>query len=179
MKSLTMLAVVALFALIVRPAAAELKVGDEAPDFSLQGSDGQTYKLSDYKGKQAVVLAWFPRAFTGGCTAECKSMAENSNALHKFDVAYFTVSTDTLDGEKGNKAFADSLKADYPILSDPDGSTAKAYGVYNESRNFASRVTFYIDRDGKIAAIDDKIDTKNAGADIVNKLKQLGVPEKP
>ena len=59
-------------------------------------------------------------------------MAENSNALHKFDVAYFTASTDTFDGEKGNKAFAESLKADYPILSDPDGSTAKAYGVYND-----------------------------------------------
>lgn len=46
--------------------AAELNVGDPAPDFSLQGSDGKTYKLSDYKGKQAVVLAWFPKAFTGG-----------------------------------------------------------------------------------------------------------------
>ena len=46
--------------------AADLKVGDAAPDFSLAGSDGKTYKLSDYKGKQAVVIAWFPKAFTGG-----------------------------------------------------------------------------------------------------------------
>lgn len=46
--------------------AAELKVGDAAPDFALKGSDGKTYKLSDYKGKQAVVIAWFPKAFTGG-----------------------------------------------------------------------------------------------------------------
>ena len=46
--------------------AAELKVGDAAPDFALPGSDGKTYKLSDYKGKQAVVIAWFPKAFTGG-----------------------------------------------------------------------------------------------------------------
>ena len=46
--------------------AAELKVGDAAPVFALQGSDGKTYKLSDYKGKQAVVIAWFPKAFTGG-----------------------------------------------------------------------------------------------------------------
>ena len=46
--------------------AADLKVGDAAPDFSLKGSDGKTYKLSDYKGKQAMVIAWFPKAFTGG-----------------------------------------------------------------------------------------------------------------
>ena len=46
--------------------AADLKVGDDAPDFALKGSDGKTYKLSDYKGKQAVVIAWFPKAFTGG-----------------------------------------------------------------------------------------------------------------
>ena len=46
--------------------AADLKVGDAAPDFALQGSDGKTYKLSSYKGKQAVVIAWFPKAFTGG-----------------------------------------------------------------------------------------------------------------
>ena len=50
---------------------AELKVGDPAPDFALPASDGKTYKLSDYKGKRAVVVAWFPKAFTGGCTAEC------------------------------------------------------------------------------------------------------------
>lgn len=58
--------------------APELKVGDQAPDFSLQGSDGKTYKLSDFKGKQAVVIAWFPKAYTSGCTIECKSLAEKA-----------------------------------------------------------------------------------------------------
>jgi peroxiredoxin Q/BCP len=179
MKILTILGIaICALALAVRPAAAELKVGDEAPDFQLKASDGQIYKLSYYRGKQAVVLAWFPRAFTGGCTAECKSMKENSAALHKFDVAYFTASTDSLDGPKGNTAFAESMEADYPILSDPDGNTAKAYGVYNANHNSANRVTFYIDREGKIAAIDNKIDTKNAGSDVVTKLKHLGVAPK-
>ena len=51
---------------VAASAHAEVKVGDMAPDFSLKGSDGKTYKLSDYKGKQAVVIAWFPKAFTGG-----------------------------------------------------------------------------------------------------------------
>src|SRR3990172_90074 len=62
---------------VMAQTAAELKVGDMAPDFTLQGTDGKTHKLSDFRGKQAVVVAWFPRAFTQGCTIECKSMAEN------------------------------------------------------------------------------------------------------
>ncbi len=56
----------AAFAAVTCAAAADLKAGDAAPDFSLPGSDGKTHKLSDYKGKQAVVVAWFPKAFTGG-----------------------------------------------------------------------------------------------------------------
>ena len=71
--------------------AVELKIGDQAPDFSLQGSDGKTHKLSDYKGKKAVVLAWFPKAYTSGCTIECKSLAENGDKIRKFNVAYFMV----------------------------------------------------------------------------------------
>ena len=63
--------------------AAELKVGDAAPDFSLPGSDGRTYKLTDYRGKQAVVLAWFPKAFTPGCTTECRIMAEHGEQTQK------------------------------------------------------------------------------------------------
>src|SRR5215203_6814012 len=76
--------------------APELKVGDQAPDFSLPASDGKTYKLSDFKGKKAVVVAWFPKAFTQGCTIECKSLAENGDKIRMYDVAYFMASTDTL-----------------------------------------------------------------------------------
>src|SRR5262245_57785517 len=86
--------------------AAELKVGDDAPDFSLPASDGKTYKLSDYKGKQAVVLAWYPKAFTKGCTAECKSLAENSEKIRKFDVTFFMASVDPVEGDNGAKKFA-------------------------------------------------------------------------
>src|SRR5262245_40500316 len=101
-------------------AATPLKVGDSAPNFELQGSDGKTHKLSDYKGKKAVVVAWFPKAFTGGCTAECKSLRASGNEIRKFDVAYFAASAD--DAET-NKKFAESLQADYPILSDPTRET--------------------------------------------------------
>src|SRR5687767_1295579 len=131
-------------------AADELKVGDDAPDFELVGSDGKTHKLADYKGKQAIVIAWFPRAFTPGCTKECESFRDNGKAIREFDFAYFTASTD--DAEK-NKKFAESLKTDYPILSDPEGKLASALGIYNADKKFANRVTFYIGKDGKILAI--------------------------
>ena len=74
--------------------AAELKVGDPAPDFALLGSDGKTHKLSDHKGKRAVVVAWFPRAFTQGCTIECKSLAANGAKLRRYEVAYYMASVD-------------------------------------------------------------------------------------
>ncbi len=115
----------------------ELKVGDKAPDFSLVGSDGKTYTLADFKGKQAVVLAWFPKAFTGGCTKECKSIHANGDKLKPLGIAYFTASVDTAEV---NKKFAESLELDYPVLSDPDKKVAAAYGVVHDDRKVAERV---------------------------------------
>lgn len=158
-------------------AAADLKVGDPAPDFSLQGTDGKTYKLSSFKGKQAVVLAWFPKAFTQGCTIECKSLAENGHLIRKYDVTYFMASVDAIDGAQGNKAFAETHKADFPLLSDPTKDTAKAYGVLTE-RGFANRWTFYIGKDGLIKAIDKDVATRLATSaqDMAAKLAELNTP---
>src|SRR6187431_3759026 len=129
MRALMAIGLAAALAVGVKAQTTELKVGDTAPDFSLQASDGKTYKLSDYRGKKAVVVAWFPKAFTQGCTIECKSLAANGDKIRKFDVAYFMASVDPLEGEIGNKAFAESEKTDFPILADPTKETANAYGV--------------------------------------------------
>ncbi|MFA6542829.1 MAG: peroxiredoxin [Limisphaerales bacterium] len=179
MKTLTLLcATVAGLALTgMTGAAADLKAGDPAPDFKLQASDGKTYSLADFKGRKAVVIAWFPKAFTGGCTAECKSMRADGAALKKFDVAYFTASVDPVDGEKGNAAFAKSLDLDYPILSDPNKNAAKAFGVLNE-KGMATRWTFYIGKDGKILHVDRAVKPASHATDIAAKLKELGVAEK-
>src|SRR3954469_8199817 len=83
--------------------AGDLKVGDQAPNFKLQATDGKTYQLTDFKGKEAVVLAWFPKAFTQGCTIECKSLAEHGDMIKKYNAQYFMISVDPLDGDKGNK----------------------------------------------------------------------------
>jgi peroxiredoxin Q/BCP len=168
---------VALVALLgAGPAVAdELKVGDAAPDFKLSASDGKTYTLSQFKGKKAVVLAWFPKAFTSGCTIECKSLAANGDKIRAYDVAYFMASIDDVEGEKGNKAFAESEKADFPILGDPTQATAKAYGVLHPERPFARRWTFYIDKDGTIAAIDKEVKPPTSAEDVVAKLGELKV----
>jgi peroxiredoxin Q/BCP len=170
-------------ALAAPVSAAELKVGDPAPDFSLPATDGKTYKLSDFKGKQAVVIAWFPRAFTQGCTIECKSLADNGDKIRKFDVAYFMASVDQLE-ENIKFAKATSVKlgetvvqkneADFPLLSDPSKATATAYGVLNE-RGFANRWTFYIDKSGNIAAIEKTVRPATSAEDMIAKLGELRV----
>ena len=158
----------------VPASAAELNVGDTAPDFTLQASDGKTYKLSQFKGKQPVVVAWFPAAFTRGCTIECKSLAENSDKIRQFNVSYFMASVDPLEGEKGNRAFAEAQKADFPLLSDPSKQVATAYGVLNEN-GIANRWTFYIDKNGKITAIDKAVQPATSAEDMLAKLKELRV----
>ncbi len=156
-------------------AAAELKVGDKAPAFSMQGSDGKTYTLEQFKGKSGVVLAWFPKAFTGGCTKECKSFRANSKALKELNVAYFTASVDT---PELNKKFAESLDLDYPILSDPEKTVATAYGVLRPNGAVTNRWTFYIDKDGIIKEIDKMVHTEKAGEDLAAKVKELGLEGK-
>jgi peroxiredoxin Q/BCP len=175
---LAILGIVAgLFAMAVSYSSAHaepLKKGETAPDFELVGSDGKTYQLSELTKDKVVVIAWFPKAFTGGCTKECQSLRENGKAIREFDVAYFAASVDP--AEK-NKEFAESLELDYPILSDPQAETAKQLGIYNEDRKIANRVTFYIGEDNKILLVDDKVKVDEHGADVAKQLKELGVPK--
>jgi len=153
------------------PSGATLKVGDLAPDFTLKASDGKTYSLADYRGKKAVVIAWFPKAFTRGCTLECKSLAANGDQLRKYDVAYFMASVDVVED---NTRFAESEKADFPLLSDSDKSVAARYGVL-APRGMANRWTFYIDKNGRIAYVDRAVNPETSAEDIIGRLAQLKV----
>ena len=155
---------------------ADLKVGDPAPEFTLAGTDGKTHRLSDYRGKQAVVIAWFPRAFTQGCTIECKSLAENGDKIRRYDVAYFMASVDPLEGPQGNQAFAESQDADFPLLSDPSKEVATAYGVLSE-QGVPRRWTFYIGKDGRIAHIEKSVRPATSAEDMLSTLAELQVPQ--
>ena len=170
-----------------------VKVGDMAPDFTLQGTDGKTHKLSEYRGKQAVVVAWFPRAFTQGCTIECKSLAENGDKIKKYDVAYFMASIDsiedntkfakatsvTLQGRGGAPAtVVEKKEADFPLLSDPSKEVATKYGVLMANGQMAQRWTFYIDKTGKVVAIDTAVRPATSAEDMITKLTELKVAKK-
>ncbi len=161
-----------LTSLLLAPGArAELAVGDMAPDFTLQGSDGKTYTLSEYRGKEAVVLAWFPKAYTAGCTIECKSLAENGHLLRQYQVSYFMVSVDPLEENRG---FAEQQRADFPLLSDPTKETASAYGVLSGG-GYAARHTFYIGVDGRILEIDRNVRPSTSAEDMAANLGKLAV----
>ncbi|MFC6633626.1 peroxiredoxin [Microbulbifer taiwanensis] len=152
-----------------------LEVGEAAPDFTLQASDGKTYTLADFKGKNAVVIAWYPKAFTKGCTIECKSLAENGHMIREYEVAYFMASTDEVGV---NTRFAEEQEADFPLLSDPEGTVAKAYNVLIPVMKIARRVTVYIGKDGKILKIDKEIHPATSAEDIARTLDELGVARK-
>ena len=156
------------------PVELKVKAGDMAPDFSLPGTDGKIHKLSDYKG-HTVVLAWFPKAFTGGLTAECRSLRASGEIIEKYDVAYFMVS---VDKPEDNKAFAEQEQADFPMLSNPEQDVAKAYGVVPPTCGLAKRWMFFIGPDGKILHVETQGHTADAGTFLAAKLEELGVKKK-
>jgi peroxiredoxin Q/BCP len=155
--------------------AAELAPGEQAPEFALPGSDGKLHRLEDYVGKQAVVLAWFPKAFTPGCTTELQTLRDHAAEIAKFEAAVFMVSLDT---PEKNREFVESLDAKHVLLSDPTGEAAKAYGVTGASGRLANRWTFYIDSSGTIREVDRNVSTATAGQDIARKLGELGFPKR-
>jgi peroxiredoxin Q/BCP len=151
--------------------ATSLNIGDQAPNFRLQATTGEYFQLSDYQGKKAVVLAWYPMANTRGCTIECKSLVEKGHLIREYDVSYVMASVDPLND---NRDFAKKTAADFPMLSDPTKKAAKSYDVLNVFK-VASRVTFYISKEGKILKIDEDVKPASAAEDIAKSLKALNI----
>jgi peroxiredoxin Q/BCP len=149
-----------------------LEVGDQAPDFTLEATDGNTYTLEQFRNKQAIVIAWYPKAFTSGCTIECKSLAKNGHLLKALDVTYFMASVDALET---NKEFAAENEADFPLLSDPSKEVATAYGVL-AFYGAPKRHTIYIGKDGKVLFVDRDIQAATSAEDMAARLKKLGIP---
>lgn len=135
------------------PPKTHLKVGDSAPDFTLPSTTGKPVTLSEFRGKKIVVLAFYPAAFTGGCTKEMTSYGANHSQFEQMESQVFGISTDNTPSQK---VFAEQTGAKFPMLSDfTERKVAKTYGVLIESRGLANRATFVVDKDGKIAWIEE------------------------
>jgi len=151
-----------------------LQVGDKPPSFDLPGTDGSPHALPLPVNADTpwTVLAWFPKAYTSGCTIECRSLAQNGHLIKKFNVRYFMLSVDPIET---NKAFAADESADFPLLSDATTEIAEKYGVLSP-RGYAKRQTFYVDPQGTIQAIDRKVNPKTSAEDMAMYLLKLNAP---
>jgi peroxiredoxin Q/BCP len=153
MKLTQLLTATILALALVNALAAETpKVGDKAPEFSAQDQDGKTVKLSDYAGKQSVLLYFYPKDNTPGCTKEACGFRDRLDDLKKKGVAVLGVSRD--DAASHKKFIADHSLT-FPLLADTDGKVTDAYGATMAGRPMSRRVSFLIDKSGKIVHVTD------------------------
>ncbi|HTR81629.1 MAG TPA: thioredoxin-dependent thiol peroxidase [Bacteroidota bacterium] len=151
---------------------AELQVGDKAPDFSLYGDDGERHSLSALKGKK-VVLYFYPKDDTSGCTKEACSFRDNLSSLKKKGAVVVGISADSVNS---HKKFISKYDLNFALLSDESRDVVEAYGVWKKKsfmgRNYMGieRTTFIIDEAGKIAAIFRKVKVDGHTEEVLNAL---------
>jgi peroxiredoxin Q/BCP len=141
------------------------KAGDKAPGFEAKDQDGKTWSLSTLAGKQAVLLYFYPKDDTPGCTKEACGLRDRMSDLKKDNVQVLGVSFD--DGES-HKKFVEKHSLNFPLLVDTDGKIADRYGARMPNKNMARRISFLIAPDGRIAHVTD-----NPSADVhLNEMKE-------
>ena len=151
--------------------ATGLSAGDEAPTFALIDQQGQKHQLADYHG-QWLVVYFYPKDDTPGCTKEACSLRDEFAAFRQLDVAVLGVS---LDDKDSHEAFAKKYNLPFPLLSDIDGKVAKAYGSLGGFGpvRYAKRHTFIIDPDGRIAQVWRKVSPATHGTELLEALSVL------
>ncbi len=126
-----------------------IEVGQEAPDFELTNQHGEKVRLSSYRGDRNVVLMFFPKSFTGICTAELCAVRDEPTIVEDDGSVVLSVSCDT---SATHKAFAEAQGYTHQLLSDhwPHGAVAQSYGVFLDTTGVATRATFVVDREGVV-----------------------------
>jgi len=162
---------------------AEIKEGARAPQFTLPalnvekiGMEGDTVALKDLKGEKIVVLYFYPRDNTKGCTVEATGFRDLKGQFTRNDAVILGVSTDDLDS---HEKFIEKQKLNFPLLSDEDAAVAQKYGAWKEKKMYGKtfmgivRSTFLIDRSGKIAKIWPKVSPEGHAAEVLEVVKGL------
>lgn len=151
-----------------------LKEGDKVPDFEAQDQAGNTIKLSDYTGKKLVVF-FYPKASTPGCTAEACNLRDNYKELQDAGFAILGVSADS---QKRQTNFKDKYDFPFPLLADEDKKVIEAFGVWGPKKFMGkeydgiNRTTFVIDENGKVQRVISKVKTKDHAAQILEEVTE-------
>lgn len=123
------------------------RVGDKAPDFTLEGPDGRTVSLHDYAGAKNVVIYFYPKDFTAGCTAETRAFGESYDAIFDMGAEILGISSDSAES---HGSFAQECGARFPLLADVGGKVREAYGAKSSFGILPGRVTFVVDKQGVV-----------------------------
>jgi len=147
-----------------------LKVGTVAPDFAAKLDDGSDFKLSAYRGDKHVVLYFYPKDFTPGCTAQACSFRDNYGEIAKYDAVIVGVSSDT---EGSHTAFKEKYELPFPLIADPGKDVLSQYGA-SGFLMMKPRVTYVIDKQGTVqAAIRHDFRVTEHVPDVIEALKKL------
>ncbi|GIW07334.1 MAG: peroxiredoxin [Dehalococcoidia bacterium] len=152
-----------------------IREGDQAPDFTLPTVDG-TVSLADFRGKQPVLLYWYPKDDTPGCTTEACAFRDNIAALQSRGVAVLGASPDSV---KSHEKFAKKHGLPFPLLADEDHSVAEAYGVWVEKSMYGKkyfgieRTTFLIGPDGTVQRVWRKVNPNKHVAEVIAALDEM------
>lgn len=149
--------------------ADNISIGDDAPNFTLQDSEGNSFTLSDYKNKSPVVIYFYPKANTPGCTKQACGIRDDFSKFEKNGITIFGIS---VDSKEDIKEFIDDYELNFPLLSDSEKTTSKNYGVLN-SIGLASRISFIIDKKSKIVKIMKDFDIDKHSNEVLTFAKSL------
>ena len=149
-----------------------LKTGDKAPDFKLKSDSGETFTLKDFRGKK-VVLYFYPKDMTSGCTAEACDFRDNIKKIEKKNTVVIGVSADSIDS---HKKFKDKYELPFTLLSDESKKMLNDYGVWKEKSMYGKkymgivRTTFLIDEKGRIEKVWEKVNVNGHAEEILGVL---------
>ena len=150
-------------------------IGKPAPDFSLPSTTGETVSLRQFKGRKTVVLYFYPKDETPGCTKEACGFRDLAAEFEKAGAVILGVSPDPMDS---HLKFKDKHQLPFPLLADEDATVARAYGVWKQKNLYGKkymgieRTTFVIDRTGRIAQIYPKVKVDGHVADVIEFLRE-------
>ena len=149
----------------------DIEIGSRAPDFEAETYGAEKIRLSDFYSKGTVALYFYPRDNTPGCTKEACSLRDAEEELASLGVEVLGVST---DGVKSHENFRDKLSLNFPLLSDKSKEILDLYGVRSKF-NSARRITFLIEKGGRIAYIWNKVKTSSHAEEITEKVRELSL----